>query len=333
MPYASLCDLMRFMMCFDAGRVALAPRQSPRNAPRIGMPWTWQSSSIDAVDSEQHKAFGANVSNVSNIYVLMTLDDLLMFFQDPRAPKEHIIGIICSLELQGGTFNISILGTTPPFLEVSTQKAEFLKGQHSSFKGFVWYYWLCCIVLLYSALHIIDIAYIIAKGLRSPVQDSLASRETAKSSGAVAIGKCIYVYVRCSFCACFFSFWRRVVCHFRKLLTMRGELHSFYQLVMYGDANHFFCPANSLQRFLQPLICKLHDLGRWNRKSYIWRLSHTKGTRFAHCWLILLHLIVCSFIQLQRCHALPITNDSQPKCVYECLCIEVHGCQWMFTVM
>ena len=93
MPYASLCDLMRFMMRFDAGRVALAPRQSPRNAPRIGMPWTWQSSSIDAVDSEQHKAFGANVSNVSNIYiyidaqVLMTLDDLLMFFQDPRAPK------------------------------------------------------------------------------------------------------------------------------------------------------------------------------------------------------------------------------------------------------
>lgn len=158
----------------------------------------------------------------------------------PGPQKEHIIGIICSLELQGGTFNISILGTTPPFLEVSTQKAEFLKGQHSSFKGFVWYYWLCCIVLLYCALHIIDIAYIIAKGLHSPVQDSLASRETAKSSGAVAIGKCIYVYVRCSFCACFFSFWRRVVCHFRKLLTMRGELHSFYQLVMYGDANHFF---------------------------------------------------------------------------------------------
>lgn len=33
----------------------LSPEQSPRNAPRIGMPWTWQSSSIDAVDSEQHK--------------------------------------------------------------------------------------------------------------------------------------------------------------------------------------------------------------------------------------------------------------------------------------
>ena len=30
------------------------PRQSPREAG-IGMPWTWQSSSIDAVDAEQHK--------------------------------------------------------------------------------------------------------------------------------------------------------------------------------------------------------------------------------------------------------------------------------------
>lgn len=251
----------------------------------------------------------------------------------PQGPKRAYYWHHLLIRTSGRYLQYLNLGHNTSFWEVSTQKAEFLKGQHSSFKGFVWYYWLCCIVLLYSALHIIDIAYIIAKGLRSPVQDSLASRETAKSSGAVAIGKCIYVYVRCSFCACFFSFWRRVVCHFRKLLTMRGELHSFYQLVMYGDANHFFCPANSLQRFLQPLICKLHDLGRWNRKSYIWRLSHTKGTRFAHCWLILLHLIVCSFIQLQRCHALPITNDSQPKCVYECLCIEVHGCQWMFTVM
>lgn len=152
MPYASLCDLMRFMMCFDAGRVALAPRQSPRNAPRIGMPWTWQSSSIDAVDSEQHKAFGANVSNVSNIYVLMTLDDLLMFFQDPRAPKEHIIGIICSLELQGGTFNISILGTTPHFERFLPKKLSFWKVSTPLLKGLydiIGYAALCFCIVLY----------------------------------------------------------------------------------------------------------------------------------------------------------------------------------------
>ena len=311
MPYASLCDLMRCMMCFDAGRVALAPRQSPRNAPRIGMPWTWQSSSIDAVDSEQHKAFGANVSNI-DAQVLVTPDDLLMFFQDPRAPKEHIIGIICLLELQGVTFNIPILGTTPSFLEVSTQKAEFLKGQHSSFKGFVWYYWLCCIVLLYCALHIIDIAYIIAKGLHSPVQDSLASRETAKSSGAVAIGKCMYVV---AFVFAFFHF---------------GDVSYAISAncLPWGEScipsTSWWCIA--FNSFWNHSFCKLHDLGRWNRKSYIWRLSHTKGKRFARCWLILLHVIVCFFIQLQRCHALPITNYSRPKCDYECLCLEVHGC-------
>lgn len=34
---------------------AASPEHSPRNEPGIGMPWTWQSSSIDAVDANQHK--------------------------------------------------------------------------------------------------------------------------------------------------------------------------------------------------------------------------------------------------------------------------------------
>lgn len=34
---------------------AACPEHLPPNEPGIGMPWTWQSSSIDAVDANQHK--------------------------------------------------------------------------------------------------------------------------------------------------------------------------------------------------------------------------------------------------------------------------------------
>eukprot|EP00435_Cladocopium_sp_Y103_P000829 s2041_g1.t1 len=38
-----------------ASQKLASPEHSPRDEPGIGMPWTWQSSSIDAVDVNQHK--------------------------------------------------------------------------------------------------------------------------------------------------------------------------------------------------------------------------------------------------------------------------------------
>lgn len=148
------------------------------------------------------------------------------------------------------------------------------------------------------------------------------------------------MYVRCGFRACFFRFGDAHVISANCWPRGRSCIpsSSFYQLVMYGDANKLVCPANSAQRFLQPFILQIAWLRQMEPKVlYLTLVAHQRHglptllTNLTACDSFVSSYTFCKDVMHFQSWMIPGQSVFMDVCAWRFM--DVNGCLRLCHVM